>query len=124
MGVSPKQREPANLIDGDTATKWLDENLRDASWLGRTTDPPASAIHSILRFELAQPTQVRATPHPHPHPQPQPHPHPHPHPDQVLSYELFTANDQIQRDPVSWEVGYWTKGANGGNFLPVSTVTD
>ena len=76
MGVSPKQREPANLIDGDTATKWLDENLRDASWLGRTTDPPASAIHSILRFELAQPTQVRATPHPHPHPQPQPHPHP------------------------------------------------
>ena len=74
MGSNPNQREPANLIDGDTATKWLDENLRDASWLGRTTDPPAWAIHSILRFELAQPTQVSATPTP----TPTPHPHPHP----------------------------------------------
>ena len=96
VGSSPRQRGPANLIDGDSSTKWLDENLRDQSWLGRVTTPPASAIHSILRLELAQPTQV-------------------------LSYELFTANDQIQRDPVSWEVGYWTKA---GGFLSVSAVTD
>ena len=95
-GSSPKQRGAANLIDGDSSTKWLDENLRPQSWLGRVTNPPAEAIWSILRLELAQPTQV-------------------------LSYELLTANDNPKRDPVSWEAGYWTK-ADG--FHSVSTVTD
>ena len=95
-GSSPKNKEAAKLIDGDKESKWLDSNLRDSSWFGTRPGSPAWAIHAVLRLELAQPAQV-------------------------LTYELFTANDQLGRDPVSWEAGYWSESSG---FLSLSTIVD
>lgn len=78
-GVSPSGEEEDAVMDGDTATKWLQYNgacgFCDPAHEASHCSPPL--VDSILQFDFSRPATIGA-------------------------YDLTTASDNPDRDPIGW----------------------